>query len=72
MSTANELKARRRKADPIDFQAIQEGQAIERKVAIGVVHTPQIRITYRVDGQVFHTGARHRYGGGLRRANNQL
>jgi len=72
MSTANERKAKRRKADPIDFQAIQEGSAIERKIKIGVVYTPQIRMTYRVDGQVFCTGARHRYGGGLRRANNQL
>lgn len=66
MSTANQRKAKRRKADPIDFQAIQEGTAIDRKFEIGVVHTPRIRFTYRCDGFVFNTGSKHRYGGGLR------
>jgi hypothetical protein len=66
MSTSNQRKAKRRKADPIDFQAIQEGTAIERKFEIGVVHTPMLRHTYRCDGYVFCTGNKYRYGGGMR------
>lgn len=51
--------------NPLDVQAIREGEAIDRKFAIGVVHTPRLKFTYRVDGQVFCTGSKHRHGGGL-------
>lgn len=66
MSTANQRKAKRRKADPLDFAAIKEGMAIDRKFAIGVVHTPRIKLTYHIDGFTYHTGFKHRQGGGLR------
>lgn len=66
MSTSNQRKAKRRKADPLDFAAIQEGAAIDRKFQIGVVHTPRLKLTYHMDGYTYHTGAKHRQGGGLR------
>ena len=66
MSTSNQRKAKRRKADPLDFAAIQESAAIDRKFQIGVVHTPRLKLTYHMDGYTYHTGAKHRQGGGLR------
>ena len=51
---------------PLDVQAIKEGMAIDRKFQIGVVHTPRLKLTYHMDGYTYHTGQKHRQGGGLR------
>ena len=71
MSTSNQRRRNRRKAKrgeplPIDMQACNEGNAIDRKFAIGVVHTPRIKRTYNVDGYTFILGHKHRCGGGMR------
>ena len=71
MSTSNQRRRNRRKAQrgdplPIELQAEHEGNAIDRKFAIGVVHTPRMKRTYQVDGYTFILGHKHRCGGGMR------
>ena len=63
MSANSRKRDRRKNKCPIDWQAEQEGKAIERRWELGVVHVPRIRKTYVVDGIRYNTGNTHRDGG---------
>jgi hypothetical protein len=47
-----------------DSVAERENHAIKKMHMIGCVQQPRLNVTYSVDGCVFHTGKKHRYGGG--------
>ena len=49
----------KRQLDQFDIQAENEGIAIS-KHSKAVIHAPQLKSTYKVDGYTFRTGNKHR------------
>lgn len=65
MSRQNRRRKLRKNYHTIDNTAERENAALKTIQIIGNVQQPRLNVTYSVDGFVFHTGKRHRYGGGV-------
>jgi hypothetical protein len=65
MSRQSRRRKLRKNYHTIDNVAERENGALKTMQMIGNVQQPRLNITYSVDGYTFHTGKKHRYGGGV-------
>ena len=65
MSRQSRRRKCRKHYHDIDSTANRENGAIKTMQITGCVQQPRLNRTYSVDGYVFFTGKKHRYGGGV-------
>jgi hypothetical protein len=65
MSRQSRRRKLRKLYNTADSIAERENAAIKKMNMIGNVQQPRLNNTYVCDGYTFHTGKKHRYGGGV-------